>query len=98
MSSLPIIATTPSRPEDLVVRDTPPLIATPVATSTATSPMRAPTLIALSFAFDSIAKTLNVVIRDEHSGEIVRTIAYKNIPHDIHQTHKLNGLLLNQLA
>ena len=98
MSPLPIITTTPARLEDPVMRGAPAVISTPVTTPATTSTLRAPALIALSFAFDSVANTLNVVIRDECSGEIVRTIAYKNIPHDIHQAHKLNGLLLNQFA
>ena len=98
MSSLPIITATPAHLEDPVIRGTTPAASTPLTTSTTPSPVRAPTLTALSFAFDSVAKTLNVVIRDERSGEVMRTIAYTHIAHDIHQIHKLNGLLLNQLA
>jgi hypothetical protein len=54
--------------------------------------------LTLSFAFDSIEKKLNVVIRDERSGEVVRTIEYKNIPANLHSNDKLHGLLLNQFA
>ena len=54
--------------------------------------------LALSFAFDSVEKKLNVVIRDEWSGEVVRTIEYKHIPTNLHSNDKLHGLLLNQFA
>ena len=63
-----------------------------------TPQIRAPSAIAMSFAFDSIAKTLNVVIKDERSGEVVRTIEYTQIPSDVHRSHKLNGLLLDQFV
>ncbi len=46
----------------------------------------------------SIAKTLNVVVRDERSGEVVRTIEYTHIPREVHRSDKLNGLLLNQFV
>lgn len=54
--------------------------------------------VALSFAFDSVQKTLQVVITDERSGEVLRKIEYNRIPHDVHRPEKLNGLLLNQWA
>jgi uncharacterized FlaG/YvyC family protein len=57
-----------------------------------------PSTVALSFAFDSVQKILNVVIKDERSGEIVRKIEYTHIPHDVHRPEKLNGLLMNQFA
>ena len=60
--------------------------------------MQAISALALSFAFDAVEKKLNVVIRDERSGEIVRTIEYKRIPTDLFRNNKLNGLLMNQLA
>lgn len=72
-----------------------PIPLTPAPAITSAS---APSTVALSFAFDSVQKTLNVVIKDERSGEIVRKIKYTGIPHDVHRPEKLNGLLLNQLA
>ena len=54
--------------------------------------------MALSFAYDSVAKSLNIVMTDKTSGEIIRKITYKHIPSDVHQTDKLHGLLLDQLA
>ena len=54
--------------------------------------------LALSFAFDSVEKKLNVVIHDERSGEVVRTIEYRHIPANLHSNDKLHGLLLNQFA
>jgi hypothetical protein len=54
--------------------------------------------LALSFAYDSVAKSLNIVMTDKTSGEIIRKITYKHMPPDVHQTDKLHGLLLDQLA
>jgi len=54
--------------------------------------------VSLSFAFDIVTKSLNVVMTDKSSGEVVRKISFTHIPSDIHQTDKLNGLLLNQFA
>ncbi len=54
--------------------------------------------VALSFAYDTQTKALNVVMTDKHSGEVVRKISYTHLPTDVHQSNKLNGLLLNQLA
>ena len=54
--------------------------------------------MALSFAYDSVAKSLNIVMTDKTSGEVIRKITYKHLSLDIHQTHKLQGLLLDQQA
>lgn len=54
--------------------------------------------VALSFAFDSLTQSLNVIMTDKNSGEVVRKISYKNLPTDVHQSEKLNGLLLDQFA
>ena len=77
----------------------PPIASTaPTPSASATSQAHAPSVIAVSFAFDSIEKTLNVVIKDERSGEVVRTIEYTHMPADIHRSDKLNGLLLDQFV
>jgi hypothetical protein len=55
-------------------------------------------VVALSFAFDIITKSLNVVMTDKTSGEVVRKIAFTHLPSDIHQADKLHGLLLDQFA
>ena len=54
--------------------------------------------VVLSFAFDSLQKTLNVVVKDELSGEVLRKMEYTHIPHNIHHREKLNGLLLDQIV
>jgi uncharacterized FlaG/YvyC family protein len=54
--------------------------------------------MAMSFAYDSVAKSLNIVMTDKTSGEVIRKITYKHMSSDIHQTHKLQGLLLDQRA
>jgi len=75
-----------------------PPLPVPSTPGPATTSASSPSTVALSFAFDSVQKTLNVVIKDERSGEIVRKIEYTHIPHDVHRPEKLNGLLLNQFA
>lgn len=54
--------------------------------------------MSLSFAYDSVAKSLNIVMTDKTSGDVIRKITYKHMSSDIHQTHKLQGLLLDQRA
>ena len=54
--------------------------------------------VALSFAYDPVTQALHVVMTDKQSGEVVRKISYTHIPTGVHQTQKLQGLLLNQLA
>ena len=54
--------------------------------------------LALSFAYDSVTQALHVVLTDKHSGEVVRKMSYTHLPTGVHQTHKLQGLLMNQLA
>jgi uncharacterized FlaG/YvyC family protein len=54
--------------------------------------------VALSFAFDRVTQSLNVVMTDKNSGEVVRKISYKHLSTTIHKSEKLNGLLLDQFA
>ena len=99
MSHLPPITAMPVHLEDPVMTGVTPLAKNPkTPTSPTTTLAHMPSSVALSFAFDVIEKTLNVVIRDERSGEVVRTIEYTHIPHDVHRNDKLNGLLLDQFA
>nr|WP_315260852.1 hypothetical protein [uncultured Limnohabitans sp.] len=99
MQHLPPIASTPAHLEDPVISAVTSIASTaPTPSASATSQAHAPSVIAVSFAFDSIEKTLNVVIKDERSGEVVRTIEYTHMPADIHRSDKLNGLLLDQFV
>lgn len=99
MPHLPPIASTPVHLEDPVISAVTSIASTaPTPSASATSQAHAPSVIAVSFAFDSIEKTLNVVIKDERSGEVVRTIEYTHMPADIHRSDKLNGLLLDQFV
>lgn len=67
-------------------------------------PSKAPELapktssVALSFAYDHATKALHVVMTDKHSGEVVRKISYTHLPTGVHQSDKLHGLLLDELA
>jgi hypothetical protein len=54
--------------------------------------------VALSFAFDVATKSLNVVMTDKASGEVVRKMSYTHLPTEVHQANKLHGLLLDQFA
>lgn len=54
--------------------------------------------IALSFAYDTAAKSLNIVMTNKNSGEVVRKISYKQIPSEVHRTHQLHGLLLDRMV
>lgn len=99
MSYLPFLTSTPAHLEDPMMSGVTTMAKHPIPpTSPTQAPTREASSVALTFAFDAIAKTLNVVIRDERSGEIVRTIEYTHIPRDVHRHDKLNGLLLNQFA
>ena len=71
---------------------------TPPTSTVTTAGLKTPSAVALSFAFDSIQKTLNVVMTDERSGEVVRTIEFTRLSPDIHHNDRLNGLLLDQFA
>ena len=67
-------------------------------------PTKAPKLaiksnsVALSFAYDIVTKALNVVMTDKYSGEVVRKMSYTHLPTGVHQSDKLHGLLLDELA
>jgi hypothetical protein len=82
----------------------PTLKASTAAPAPAVEPKLAPEFnfktdsMAMSFAYDSVAKSLNIVMTDKTSGEVIRKITYKHMSSDIHQTHKLQGLLLDQRA
>ena len=54
--------------------------------------------MAMSFAYDSVAHSLNIVMTDKASGEVIRKITYKHMSSDTHQTRMLQGLLLDQQA
>jgi hypothetical protein len=71
---------------------------TSAASSVAAPELKTPSAVALSFTFDCLEKTLNVVMTDERSGEVVRTIEFSRLPADIHHNDRLNGLLLDQFA
>jgi len=99
MSHLLPMTTMPAHLEESVVRDVTCLTNSPARPAAPIPPPpQVTSSVALSFAFDAAAKTLNVVIRDERSGEVVRTIAYTHMPADMHQNNKLNGLLMDQFV
>ena len=66
--------------------------------STPPEPFYPQSTLTLSFAFDSVTKSLNVVMTDPTSGEVVRKMAYTRLPVDVHNTDKFHGLLLDQFA
>jgi hypothetical protein len=72
---------------------TPQTRATPSPAHTVTA-----SSVALSFAYDTVTKALNVVMTDKHSGEVVRKISYTHIPSGVHRSDKLQGFLLDQFA
>jgi len=97
MSHLTPLAPTPlALPDRSATNQTAP--ATSPASTVTTPGPKTPSAVALSFAFDSIQKTLNVIMTDEQSGEVVRTIEFTQLPPDIHHHDRLNGLLLDQFA
>ncbi len=97
MPNLSLTTGIPTQLQDPVKRGVTPFASTAGAVH-ALPPTRANGSVALSFAFDAQDKTLHVVIRDERSGEVVRTIAYTHLPQDVHRSDKLSGILLDQLA
>lgn len=60
--------------------------------------LKAQTAVSLSFTFDTLTQSLNIIMTDKASGEVVRKISYKSLPSDVHKAEKLNGLLLDQFA
>ena len=99
MSHLPPITPMPIHPEGPVTNGMTSAAPNPKpAAPRVNPPVQEHSSVALSFAFDAVEKTLNVVVRDERSGEIVRTIEYTHIPHEVHRRKQLNGLLLDQFA
>jgi hypothetical protein len=98
MSHLSLLATAPAHLDDAVITAPQALPSTAPTVLPPAAAVRSPSTVALSFAFDSVHKTLNVVVTDERSGEVLRKIEYNQIPHDVHRPDKLSGLLLNQFA
>jgi uncharacterized FlaG/YvyC family protein len=78
----------PSRPEDLA----------PAKSSQLHVQEHSQQAVSLSFAFDSLTQSLNVIMTDKNSGEVVRKFSYKSLAADVHKTEKLTGLLLDQLV
>lgn len=68
------------------------------AASEPPKPTSAANSVALSFAYDIVTQALNVVMTDKHSGEVVRKISYTHLPSGVHQSEKLQGLLLDQFV
>ena len=52
--------------------------------------------IAMSFAFDASSKSLNVVMTDTVSGQLIRKFSYKSLPVAVHRSEKLTGYLIDQ--
>jgi len=52
--------------------------------------------IAMSFAFDAASKSLNVVMTDTVSGQLIRKFSYTSLPVAVHQSEKLTGYLIDQ--
>ena len=78
----------PKRPQSFI----------PVSSTQANIKEHPPTSVSLSFTFDSLTRTLNVIMTDKDSGEVVRKISYNSLTTGVHKAEKLNGLLLDQLA
>jgi uncharacterized FlaG/YvyC family protein len=107
-SAITLPPNAPVHPDDAVSGVKSLKLQTPQASAVPTTktpePQKAPEFnfkadsLALSFAYDSVAKSLNIVMTDKTSGEIIRKITYTHIPPDVHQADKLHGLLLDQLA
>ena len=94
--SLPTVA--PAHQDDAVSKPTPNKPKTQTHTEPTIEPNYSSNTVALSFAFDIATKSLNVVMTDKTSGEVVRKVTYEYLPHDVHQPNKLHGLLLDQFA
>jgi hypothetical protein len=94
--SLPTIAT--AHPDDAVSKPTPHKAKPQTSPAPTIEPSYLSNAVALSFAFDIATKSLNVVMTDKVSGEVVRKMSYTHLPTDVHQSNKLHGLLLDQLA
>ena len=52
--------------------------------------------VAMSFAFDAPSKSLNVVMTDTVSGQVIRKFSYKSLPVDLHRSEKLTGYLVDK--
>lgn len=94
--SLPTVA--PAHQDDAVSKPTPNKPKTQTHTEPTIEPNYSSNTVALSFAFDIATKSLNVVMTDKVSGEVVRKMSYTHLPTDVHQSHKLQGLFLDQLV
>jgi capsular polysaccharide biosynthesis protein len=94
--SLPKIA--PAHLDDAVVGMTPSQPKAQTTPAPTIEPDYLSHSVTLSFAFDIATKSLNVVMTDKGSGEVVRKMSYTHLPTDVHQSNKLHGLLLDQFA
>ena len=94
--SLPTIA--PAHQDDAVSKLTQSKPKTQTSPAPTIEPNYSSNTVALSFAFDIATQSLNVVMTDKVSGEVVRKMSYTRLPTDVHQSNKLHGLLLDQLA
>jgi len=83
-------ATRPSKPSGLtgLVGGSAPVARTPPTFVTSN--------IAMSFAFDAASKSLNVVMTDTVSGQLIRKFSYTSLPVAVHQSEKLTGYLIDQ--
>jgi hypothetical protein len=93
--SLPIAVVHPAHP---VGSTTSSLQAAAIEPMETAKPSTVTSTTALSFAFDRVTQSLQVIITDQVSGEVLRKLEYTAIPSHTHQTDKLQGLLLDQLA
>lgn len=51
--------------------------------------------VAMSFAFDASSKSLNVVMTDTVSGQLIRKFSYTSLPLELHRSDKLTGYLID---
>jgi len=54
--------------------------------------------VALSFAYDAVAKSLNIMMVNKKTGETIRKVSFNQIPTELHRTINLQGLLLSHMV
>ena len=84
--------TTPSRTSKSAPLTRPSGVIEPLAT---THPTFVASHVAMSFAFDAPSKSLNVVMTDALSGQVIRKFSYKSLPIELHRSDKLTGYLVD---
>lgn len=89
---------TPNKIEAHRPESKPTAVVPPVPSIQTTLQEKPQVTVSLSYAFDSLTQSLNVIMTDKNSGEVVRKFSYKSLPSDVHKAEKLNGLLLDQFA